>query len=133
MKKIIVIVMCVGLVYGATAQKVHTVAVYHGPVYVYPPSFGVGYFSPFYRPFGYYGLPYAGSYPYGMAKSSSKLQEKEEDIRSDYADRIYSVRQDNSLTNKEKRKNVRALKKERNQEIHDLVVNYHKKPVTQSN
>jgi hypothetical protein len=41
------------------------------------------------------------------------------------------VRQDDSLTNKQKRQEVRALKKQRDQEIHDLVADYHKKPKIQ--
>jgi hypothetical protein len=134
MKKIIVLAICVGLVFTAAAQKVRTVAVYH-PVYVTPAvGFGVGYYPPFYSPFGYYGLPYGAYYPYGnMYSRPSQMQKEEEDIRSDYADRIYSVRQDESLTNKQKRQEVRALKKQRDQEIHNLVADYHKKPKTQKN
>jgi hypothetical protein len=132
MKKCMVIAICLALVYGAQAQHGHVVAVYHGPVYVYRPSlsFGVGYFAPFYSPFGYYGFPYSGYYPYAGYSSPSKLQRQEADIRADYEDRIYSVRQDSSLTKKEKRQNIRSLKKQRDQEIHDLVANYHKEPVT---
>src|SRR5579872_5265049 len=133
MKKFIVVAICVGFAFTAAAQKVHTIAVYR-PVYVVPPSFGFGYYAPFYSPFGFYGLPYGAYYPYGnMYSRPSKLQKEEEDIRSDYADRIYSVRQDESLTNKQKRQEVRALKKQRDQEIHDLVADYHKKPKTQNN
>lgn len=131
MKKIIVVAICVGFAFTAAAQKVRTVAVYH-PVYVVPPAFGFGYYAPFYSPFGFYGLPYGAYYPYGnMYSRPSQLQKQEEDIRSDYADRIYSVRQDESLTNKQKRQEVRALKKQRDQEIHDLVADYHKKPKVQ--
>jgi hypothetical protein len=134
MKKIMVLVMVLGLVYGASAQKTRTVAIYK-PVYGYRTGvgFGLGYFSPFYSPFGYYGFPYGSYYPYGIAKSPSKLEKKEEEIRSDYADRIYSVHQDDSLTNKQKRETVRALKKQRKQEIHDLVANYHNQPPAHSN
>jgi hypothetical protein len=134
MKKFIVVaVICVGLAFTATAQKVSTVAVYHN-VYVLHPTygFGVGYYAPFYSPYGFYGLPYGAYYPYGnMYSRPSQLQKEEEDIRSDYADRIYSVRQDDSLTNKQKRQEVRALKKQRDQEIHTLVADYHKKPKVQ--
>jgi len=143
MKKLMVLVMCLGLVYTASAQRGHTVVVggYHGGVYAFQPrvAVGVGFYPPFYSPFGYYGFPYwsfayGGYFPYGSSyNSSSKLQRKESDIRSDYADRIYSVRQDNSLTNKQKRQTVRSLKKQRDQEIHDLVANYHKQPVNQEN
>ena len=134
MKKLIVVMICSGLGFAASAQKVRTVAVYHN-VYAFQPAFGfgVGYYAPFYSPFGYYGLPYGAYYPYGSTYSRpSKLQREEEDIRSDYADRIYSVRQDESLTNKQKRQEVRALKKQRDQEIHDLVVSYHQRPKNQN-
>ena len=145
MKKLMVVLSCAGFVYSASAQHGHSVVVgaYRGPVYVYRPpvsvvAFGVGINSPFYSPFGYYGYPYwalpYGYFPYGMAYySPSKLQKKEADIRSDYADRIYSVRQDNSLTNKEKRQAVHSLKKQRDQEIRDLEANYYKRPVNHEN
>lgn len=132
MKKILVLIIGLGLLHHAKAQG-HTIAVYHAPVYVYRPglSFGVGYFSPFYSPYGYYN-PYGPYIPYGSVyHRQSKLERKEEDIRMDYADKIYSVRQDQSLSKKEKRQTVRALKKQRNQEIHELVANYHKQPPTQ--
>jgi hypothetical protein len=41
------------------------------------------------------------------------------------------VRQDDSLTNKQKRQEVRTLKKQRDLEIHDLVASYHKQPKIQ--
>src|SRR5450631_3008467 len=98
MKKLMIIVMCLGLVFGAAAQQGHkVVGVYHGGVYTFRPRVAVGFYSPFYSPFGYgfpyWGLPYAGYYPYGGGYSRpSNLQRKEEDIRLDYADKIYSVR-----------------------------------------
>ena len=134
MKKIIAIAICVGFAFTAAAQKAHSVAVYR-PVYVVPPAFGfgVGYYAPFYSPYGFYGLPYGAYYPYGnMYSRPSKLEKEEQDIRSDYADRIYSVRQDESLTSKQKREEVRALKKQRKQEIHNLIADYHKKPMKQN-
>jgi len=145
MKRLLVIAMSLSLAYGASAQHGHTVVVpvYHGGIYAFQPRIGVGigfgYYSPYFSPYGFYSypfwaFPYGGYYPYGFANNSvSKLQKKEADIRSDYDDRIYSVRQDPSLSSKEKRQTVRSLKKQRNQEIHDLVVNYHKQPVPQNN
>jgi hypothetical protein len=135
MKKLTVIAMCLALAHGASAQSNHTVAsagVHR--VYIVRPAFGVGFgfYSPFYSPFGYYGLPYGypyGSYyPYGAYSAPSKLQKKEADIRADYADRIYSVRKDSSLSSKEKREAIRSLKKLRKQDIKDLVANYHRQP-----
>ena len=139
MKKLLVILFCSGISLGVLAQHKVVVGAYHGPVYVYHPPVFVGVYSPFYGPYGYYGIPfggfpYPGYFPYaGNYHTPSKLQKKEADIRSDYEDRIYSVRQDSSLTNKEKRQAVRSLKKQRNQEIHDLVANYHKQPSSQGN
>lgn len=139
MKKLLVISLFLVFGYSASAQHGHTVVVgaYHAPVYVYRPPVFVGLYSPFYAPFGYYGIPYGaygGYYPYpGVYNSPSKLQKKEAEIRSDYADRIYSVKQDSSLSNKEKRQAVRSLKKQRNQDIHDMVANYHKQPAYQGN
>ncbi len=133
MKKLLIIVMCVGLAFAAKAQKISGV---HSYAYVIPPRVSVGFgYYPFYSPYGYYGFygyPFGYyPYPYGSVYGRpSNLQRKEDDIRADYADRIYSVKQDKSLTSKQQREQIRALKKERKQAIHDLVVNYHKQPVT---
>ena len=129
MKKLIVVAICVGLGFTAAAQKGRAVAIYHS-AYAFRPSFGFGFGYPFYNPFGFYS-PYGGYYPYGGYGRPSKLQKEEADIRSDYEDQIYSVRQDDSLTNKQKRQEVRRLKKQRDQEIHNLVQSYHKQPKTQ--
>jgi hypothetical protein len=139
MKKLMVIVvMCLGLSFGASAQHGHIAGpAFHSVGYVVQPRFtvGFGYYAPFYGPFGYYGFgPYWGfpymAYPsYGVYSRPSNLQKKEEDIRLDYQDRIYSVRHDGTLTSKEKRQSVHSLKKQRDQDIHDLVANYHKQPV----
>ena len=127
-----VIVISLGFASVAAAQSHGGVVGVHSYGYVVQPRISVGFgYYPFYSPFGYYGLPYGAYYPYGAGYSrQSNLQRKEDEIRSDYADRIYSVHQDNNLTSKQKRQEIRALKKQRKQDIHDLVVNYHKQPVT---
>jgi hypothetical protein len=133
MKKLAVILMSLGITFGAAAQAGHVVAGgFHGGGYaVYPRvSVGVGFYPPFYSPFGYY--PY-WTYPYGAYgpySKPSKLDNKIQSIRSDYADRIYSARHDTSLTGKERRQTVRSLKQQRDKDIKDLVENYHKQPVT---
>jgi hypothetical protein len=135
MKKLMVITFCMGMLFGASAQ-VHSIGAYHGSVgYVVQPRISVGIgFAPYYSPFGYYGfpfgIPYGGYYPYGAFSRPTTLQRKEDEIRSDYEDKIYSVHHDDSLTAKQKRQEVRSLKKERKKEIHDLVANYHNQPVT---
>lgn len=133
-----VVAVCLMMAMAASAQHGHSVVVAGGryPVYAYQPrvTVGIGFYPPIYSPFGFYGYPlwgfaYGGYLPYGaMYYSPSKLQRKEDDIKSDYSDKIYSVRRDDSLTGKQKRKEIRALKKQRDQEIHDLVTGYHKQP-----
>ncbi len=129
MKKLIVVLIGLFIAGAASAQVGH--GGFRGHVYAIQPriSVGLGYY-PFYSPFGFYGYPYGSYFPYraGYARES-KLQRKEEDIRADYSDRIYSVRHDSSLSSKQKRETVRSLKKQRKQDLHDLVANYHKQPV----
>jgi hypothetical protein len=140
MKKLIVSLFLAGIVLCVSAQRGHVVAS-SGPktVYVVRPQIVVGAYSPFYSPFGYYGYPFMYSpfgyypyYPYGMGyKRPTELQKKEEDIRADYQDRIHSVRQDNSLSSSEKRQTIHSLKKQRKQDIKDLVANYHRRPANE--
>ncbi|HEX4849496.1 MAG TPA: hypothetical protein VFV08_01755 [Puia sp.] len=132
MKRLIIILLSLGLVTAASAQKSHIGGGYH---YVRPhvtvvyggyapfyPYYGFGFgFSPYgYAPFGYY--PYA---PYGYSRPS-RLTMKIEDIKSDYRDRISSVRHDKSLTHAEKKDKIHELKHERDQEIQDTKSNYYK-------
>ena len=86
MKRFLACIILLGCLMAAKAQKAHVVAVYR-PVYLYSPSFGMGYYAPFY---GYYGNPYWNS-PYGQRQPVSKLEKEEAEIKSDYADRIHSV------------------------------------------
>lgn len=132
MKKIMVIVVALGLAMGASAQRFshgggHG---FHGGghVVIAPPrvAIGIGAYSPFYSPFGYYPYGYA---PYGYNNGysrPSKLQLKIEDIKNDYSDKIWSAKHDDSLSRKEKRKVVHQLKSERDQAINDLKKDYYK-------
>lgn len=140
MKKIFVSLFLLGIVFGAAAQSGHVAATTGVKrVYVVRPQIVVGAYSPFYSPFGYYGYPfiyapfgYYPYYPYGRAYSRpTELQKEEQDIRADYQDRIYSVRQDSSLTSSEKRETIRSLKKQRKQDIKDLIANYHRRPLNE--
>jgi hypothetical protein len=135
MKKLLLILLTVGVVSGAYAQRGHfagggfyggegrTVIVGgYSPYYAYPRAywgFGLGY--PYLYP--YYGYPY-GPYGYGM----SRLQGQIEGIKQDYADRIESVRMDNTITGKERRAQIRQLKKDRDAAIDQAKRDYWKTP-----
>lgn len=132
MKKVLIMLLSFGLVAGVSAQR-HggggggfRGGGFRGGGYSYAPRIGIsgGFYSPYY---GYYN-PYYLDYPgYANNGRPSKLMRKVEDIKSDYADRIYSVRQDKSLTGKDRRQQVRELKKEKDQAIDDLESNYHRR------
>lgn len=125
MKKLLVILLTFGLVSSASAQfhgrggghfGGHTTVVVGG-----------GY-SPFYSSGLYFGLPwgYPGyGYDYGYGRPS-KLDMQIEDIKHDYADRIASVKMDKSVPRKERRRNIRQLKKERDDAVYDAKRNYYK-------
>jgi hypothetical protein len=76
-------------------------------------------------PYGPYAYPY-----YGWHGRESRLARNVQDIRNDYADRIYSVKQDTRISHKERRQKVRELKKEREKAVQDEIMNYYKKPDT---
>ncbi len=122
MKKLFILLLSISLVITASAQKRGAFIVNsYVPVYS---GFGIGlgygfypsYYSPYYNPYGY-------NYGY----RPSKLDNQIADINHDYADKIESVRLDKVLSGKEKRQEIKNLKKERDQEIDDAKVNYHKK------
>ncbi len=109
---------------GASAQKViigggfgHYHPYYYHPYY-YRPYYGLNYgFAfgyPYYRPNYYYRHP-------------SKLDRQITDIENDYADRISSVRMDNSLTGRERRHEIRDLRKERDEAVDNARRNYYKR------
>jgi hypothetical protein len=141
MKKILMVLLSLGLISGAAAQRGHgsgAIVHHHGGSYYVRPriSIGLGYYSP-YGPFGYYPPfymspygPYAYPYYYGWHGRQSRLSMKIQDIRMDYADRIYSVKHDTSISHKQRRQKVRSLKKERDKAIQDEISNYYKKPAT---
>jgi hypothetical protein len=131
MKKLMVIVVALGLAFGASAQRFGG----HGyggggHVIISGPRVGIGIgYSPFYSPFGYYpfGYPYGyNNYGYGRASRPSKLQVQLQDIKNDYKDRIWSAKHDTSLSRKEKRNVVHQLKTERDQALNDAKRNYYK-------
>lgn len=134
MKKLLIVLFAVGLAMGASAQKVRGGGVYHRPprVIVTPSigfGFGYGYgpVSPFYGP--YYNPFYYPPYAYGPAyrQRPSRLDREIQDIKSDYADRIESLRLNRDIPGKERRQKIRALKTERDQTILQAKKNYYYK------
>ncbi len=128
MKKLMVIVVALGLAMGASAQ--HGRGFGGGHAYFAPRvSVGVGLgYSPFYySPFGYYpfGYPY-GYNGYNRSYRPSKLQVQIEDIKNDYSDKIWSAKHDTNLSRKERRREVHELKSERDQAINDAKRSYYK-------
>jgi hypothetical protein len=127
MKKMMIIVVALGLALGASAQRFgHGFG--GGHVYIAPPrvSVGVGLgYSPFYySPFGY--NPYGYNNYYGRSYRPSKLDLQVEDIKNDFQDKIWSAKHDESLSRKEKRRVVHQLRAERDQAITDAKRNYYK-------
>ncbi len=135
MKKLLMIGLSLALVFGASAQRGHIGGGgyhYGGGFYGGPRvslGFGFGGYNPyggFYSP--YFGYPF-GPFGYGNGygyNRPSKLAMKVADIKNDYADKIWSAKQDKSLTHRQRRQTIRNLKNERDQQIEDLRANYYK-------
>jgi hypothetical protein len=139
MKKLVVILVALGLTFGASAQSKRSGGVgpvpgkkvviirsyppfspfygYGRPYYGYPPFR----YSPFYSPFGF-GFDNA----YRYQNRPTKLDLRIEDIKNEYQDRIASVRQSDELSRKEKRQKVQELKNSRDKEINETRKNYYK-------
>ena len=121
MKKLLIVMISIGLALGASAQKV---IVRGGGHYVPRPrvSVGVGlgygfgyspfyspYYSPFYAPYGYNN--------YGYSRRPSRLDLEIQDIKTDYADQIKSLRMDKSISGHERRQQIRELKTDRDKAV----------------
>ena|SRR5215831_3842167 len=123
MKKILILLLIGGFALGASAQKFYPVRPYYPRTHVVVTS---GFYAPYY-PYGYVGPFYPYPYPFGFYQShETKLERKIEDIQNDYKDRIWSARQDKSLSGKERRATIRQLKHERDLAIADAKKNYYK-------
>ena len=129
MKKIMIVVVALGLAMGASAQRFGHGGGRGGHVYIAPPRVSVGigyslfynpYYSPFYSP--YYGYNNIYSRPYRPTKLDLQI----EDIKNDYQDKIWSAQHDANLTRKERRKVVHQLRSERDQAVLDAKKNYYK-------
>lgn len=132
MKKILVIFSLITLSFGASAQRTAERHEHEGSHHAYRsrviivPSlsygFGYGYGYP-YPGYPYYGNPYLG-YPYGNPypfyqnrRMPYKLNLQIQAIKEDYRNKIKDTRKDKSLSHAEKKKEIRSLRAERDQEI----------------
>ncbi len=125
MKTAIIVMLAITVgVASAKAQRGH--GYYHGgggrTIIVsggyYNPYYAYGAFSP------YYGYPYNG---YRIASRPSKLDMQVAEIRNDYADKIESVRLDNTLPGKERRAKIREFRRQRDADVLAAKQNYYKK------
>ncbi len=110
------------LTLGVAAQKrggfyysrPRTYVVVHGYAPLYPSPF---YYDPWFYP-GY-------AYGYTFYHRPTRLDFDIADIKSDYRNRIHDVRHDRKLSGPERRRQVRALKRERDQAIRDAARDYY--------
>jgi hypothetical protein len=117
MKKLLIIGLALALTVGASAQKIRG-GFYRPRTYVVLGG-GFGY-SPFYSPF--YNPYFPGYYSYHRP---SKLDMQIADIKSDYNDRIWSVRHDKTVPRRQRRKEIHELRHERDIAVSDAERNYH--------
>jgi hypothetical protein len=129
MKKLLIILLSLGLTFGASAQK--RVGVHHGyvrprvtviaPVYPYY-GYGYGYgYSPFYNPL--YDPFYAQNR--FQSERPSKLDLQLEDIQNDYQYQISTVRHDKNLARQERKQKIRDLKHQREDAVVQAKKNYY--------
>ncbi len=119
MKKLLMITIAIGLALGVSAQKVVGRG---GGYHVGRPrvSVGLGWgYSPFYSP-GDMAFTRPGCIllmpNYGSSRPS-RLDLTVQDIKSDYNDRIKSVRMQDDLTGREKRQTIRQLRDDRDKAV----------------
>jgi hypothetical protein len=119
MKKILIVLFSFIMALSASAQKR---VVMHPVVPVGP---RIVYYHPYYwHP--YYGFNYWYGRPAYYYYHPTKLEKQIIDIENDYADRISSVRADDSLTHRERRQKIRELRHERDDAVYNLRKNYYK-------
>lgn len=113
-----------GLTLSASAQKVVHVA----PHYVRPRvAVGVGFGYPYYSPWGWYSPYYAYPPAFGYSHRPTKLDLQITDIQNDYKDRIWSARNDKSLSRYDRREKVHELKTDRDAAINQAKKDYYKR------
>lgn len=121
MKTILVFCLAFVIATGASAQK-YIRHPYPQPRVHTSISLGIGsgyypYYSSFYQP--YYGTP--------IYTRPSRLENEIADIKADYRDRIWSAKHDRSLSNSERKSEIRRLKTERDRAIRDAEYSYHRR------
>ena len=123
MKTIVMVCLAVVITTAASAQK------YNRNRYPHPRvrssiSIGIGspHYSPYYSP--YQTRPFYGTPGYTRP---SRLDMEISDIKSDYNDRIWSVRHDKSIPKSERKAEIRRLKSERDRAIRDAEYNYRRR------
>lgn len=138
MKKLLVVLLSIGLTLGASAQPkiggmfrgggniggggghyVRPQVTVIAPYTYFRPYYGFGYgfgYSPFYDPF--YRYPRLQSQP-------SQLDLQIEDIRNDFQYRISTVRHDKSLAKDVRKQQIRDLKHQREDAIIEAKKNYY--------
>ncbi len=131
MKKLLIILLSIGLALGASAQRHGSTG---GVRYVRPRVTVIGGYSPFSPFYGFgYGYGYGlGYYPFNAFPPSynnrpSQLDLQIEDIRNDYRHKIKDVRHDKSLSRDERKAKIRDLKHDREAAIIDARRTYFKK------
>ncbi|WP_276483331.1 hypothetical protein [Paraflavitalea pollutisoli] len=129
MKKLLFVLLSVGLAVGASAQK-RVVVRGGGPVVRPRMSVGMGFgYGPFYPYYGYGFNPWWGPSPYAYGYNSrpSRLDLEVQDIKQDYTDRIQSVRLQDDMTGREKRQTIRQLRVERDNAVLQAQKDYYRK------
>src|SRR5258708_2578172 len=123
-KKLLIVLFSLGLAFGASAQRGGhgSGGGYHGGgggVRFYPRTYvgvGLGFgYDPFFPYGGFYG-PWGYPYPpyyYGYGAMPSRLALQIDDIQNDYNAQIRDVKDDKSLTRKERRAKINQLKHDR--------------------
>lgn len=135
MKKIIGLLLAVGITLGLSAQKKTLKGNFNSTPGGKTKVIVVRPYTPFYSPFYYgyrsWGYPYGyGYYPYaGFGPSENRPTELDleiEKLKNDYAHQIATVRHDKSIKKSERKQRIRDLKHERENAIIDLKKDYYK-------
>ncbi|HET9746424.1 MAG TPA: hypothetical protein VFP97_11975 [Chitinophagaceae bacterium] len=136
MKIIVMVCLAVVITTAASAQK------YNRSRYPQPrirTSIGVGIGSPYYSPYrSPYYSPFYHSYPYRSTQPRpyystpvysrpGRLEMEISELRTDYNDRIWSVRHDKSLSKSERKAEIRRLRSERDRAVRNAEYSYHRR------